>query len=90
MCNCETKLASYDSAIADCQHALTYDTEDPMAHYALGLAYMYKAKQSGNLGVVSAARDQFAEMVRLNPDLAEAEFAKKNIVTLDGVLRASR
>lgn len=90
MCNCETKLGSYDAAIGDCQKALTYDSEDPMAHYALGLAYMYKAKQTGRMEAVSAARDQFSEMIRLNPDLAEAEYAKKNIVTLDGVLRSVR
>ncbi|HML18794.1 MAG TPA: tetratricopeptide repeat protein [Bryobacteraceae bacterium] len=90
MCNCETKLGSYDSAIGDCQKALTYDSEDPLAHYALGLAYMYKAKQTGRMEAVSAARDQFSEMVRLNPDLAEAEYAKKNIATLDGVLRSPR
>lgn len=90
MCNCETKLGGYDSAIADCQKALAYDSEDPMAHYALGLAYMYKAKQTGKLEVASAARDQFSEMVRLNPDLAEADYAKKNIATLDSVLRAGR
>ncbi|HEY1755503.1 MAG TPA: tetratricopeptide repeat protein [Bryobacteraceae bacterium] len=88
MCNCETKLGSYDSAISDCQKALGYDSEDPMAHYALGLAYMFKAKQTGAMEVVTAARDQFSTMVRLNPDLAEAEIARKNIATLDGVLRS--
>jgi tetratricopeptide (TPR) repeat protein len=86
LCNSETKLGDYDSAIADCQKALAYDSQDPLAHYALGLAYMYKAKQTGKLEVASAARGQFSEMVLLNPDLAEAEYAKKNIVTLDGVL----
>ncbi len=88
ICNCETKLGSYDSAISDCQKSLGYDSEDPMAHYALGLAYMYKAKQTGAMEVVTAARDQFLTMVRLNPDLAESVIAKKNIATLDGVLQA--
>ena len=90
MCNCETKLGNYDGAIADCQRALTYDAQDPMAHYALGLAYMYKAKQTGGLEVASAARAQFSEMVQLNPDLAEAEYAKKNIATLDRALASAR
>jgi len=90
LCNCETKLGQYDAAIADCQRAIAYDQQDPMAHYALGLAYMFKAKQTGRLEVASAARDQFSEMVRLNPDLAESEYAKKNISTLDGVLRSGR
>ncbi len=90
MCNCETKVGNFDSAIADCQRALTYDSQDPMAHYALGLAYMYKAKQTGGLEVASAARAQFSEMVQLNPDLAEAEYAKKNIATLDRALASAR
>lgn len=89
MCNCKTKTGDYDGAITDCQKALSYDSQDPMSHYALGLAYMYKAKQTGRMEVVSAARDQFAQMVQINPDLAEAEYAKKNITTLDGVLKAA-
>jgi len=89
MCNCKTKLNDYDSAISDCERALSYDAQDPMTHYALGLAYMYKARQTGRLEVASAARDQFADMVQLNPDLAEAEYAKKNIATLDGVLKSA-
>lgn len=89
LCNCKTKLADYDGAISDCQKALAYDGQDPLSHYALGLAYMYKARQSGRMETVSAARGQFAEMIQLNPDLAEAEYARKNIATLDGVLKTA-
>ena len=90
LCNSETKLTHYDTAIGQCQKALSYDAQDPLSHYALGLAYMYKAKQTGSMESVTAARDQFEQMLRLNPDLAEAEYARKNIASLDGVLRSAR
>ena len=43
ICDCEHKLNNFDSAIAYCQKALTYDMKDPYAHYALGLSYLQKA-----------------------------------------------
>src|ERR1035441_6961265 len=33
ICECERKAANLDTAIADCQKALTYDAKDPFAHY---------------------------------------------------------
>jgi len=89
LCDSENRLTSYDAAIADCQRALRYDPQDPLAHYALGLAYMYKARQTDSREFASAARGQFSEMVRLNPDLAEAAYAKKNIANLDAALGAA-
>ncbi len=90
MCNCETKLGRYEAAIADCQKALSYDEQDPMAHYALGLAYMHQAQQTGRLEIAAAARDQFEAMLRLNPDLAESSYAKTNVAALDAALRSAR
>src|ERR1035437_4163785 len=50
MCECERKAAKLDTAIADCQKALTYDAKDPFAHYTLGLAFMTKAVNTGSVG----------------------------------------
>jgi len=35
----------------------------------------------------AAARGHFQKVLDLNPDLAEAEFAKKNIQSIDAALR---
>jgi tetratricopeptide (TPR) repeat protein/uncharacterized caspase-like protein len=79
ICDCERQLKNFDAAIRYCQTSLTYDSGDPYAHYALGLSYMRKADSTGDLAGLSPALRHFQEMVAINPDMAEAQFAKQNI-----------
>ena len=89
ICDCQRKLKNYDAAIANCQKALNYDPEDPYIHYALGLVYAYKAQATSSIETLSAARQHFAAMLKLNSDMAEAEYARKNIASIDAALKGN-
>ena len=87
ICDCQRKLSNYDAAISSCQRALSYDPEDPYVHYALGLVYARKAQATGQIETLPASRQHFAAMLKLNSDMAEAEYARKNIANIDAALK---
>ncbi len=87
MCECERKTSNLDAAIADCQKALTYDSKDPFAHYNLGLAFMTKAINTGSIAELDPAVQHFQRMLEINPDIAEAANAKKNIANIQQFLK---
>ncbi len=87
ICDCQRKLSNYDAAIANCQRALTYDADDPYVHYALGLVYARKAQATGSIETLPAARQHFLAMLKLNSQMSEAEFARKNIASIDAALQ---
>ena len=90
MCECERKAANLDTAIADCQKALTYDAKDPFAHYELGLAFMTKAKNTGSVAELDPALQHFQRTLDLNPDMEEASLARKNIASIQQYLKQPR
>src|SRR5206468_1802126 len=69
MCECERKTGNLDTAIADCQKALTYDGRDPWAHYGLGLSLMMKFNQTHSIDVLDPALRHFQQMLEINPDM---------------------
>ncbi len=87
ICDSERKLKNYDSAITFCRRSLNYAPDDPFVHYALGLCYMRKAEASGVVEMLPAARKHFTAMLALNSDLAEAEYARKNIASIEAALQ---
>ena len=87
ICECERKASNLDAAIADCQKALTYDAKDPFAHYTLGLAFMTKAIKTGSVAELDPALQHFEQMLAINPDMAEAAIAKKNIANIQQFLK---
>ncbi|MBI1899161.1 MAG: tetratricopeptide repeat protein [Acidobacteria bacterium] len=87
LCDSERKLSHFDRAIEYCQQALAYDRGDPYVHYALALAYARKAEQTGSIENLPAARKHFAAMLEINAEMSEAEYAKKNIASIDALLR---
>ncbi len=87
ICDCERSLANFDSAIASCQKSLTYDSKDPYAHYALGLSYMRKAVDTGSIAELDPALRHFQQMLEINPDLSEADYARKNIASIQTALQ---
>jgi tetratricopeptide (TPR) repeat protein len=87
MCECERKTANLDAAIADCQRALAFDGKDPFAHYNLGLAFMTKAINSGSIAELDPAVQHFQRMLEINPDIAEAANARKNIANIQQFLK---
>ncbi|HLJ47006.1 MAG TPA: tetratricopeptide repeat protein [Bryobacteraceae bacterium] len=90
MCDCERRIGQYDAAISDCQRSLAYDSQDAQTHYLIALAYEHKAKATGKVEVAAAARAHFQTMLDINPDLAEADNARRNIQILDSALRAAQ
>jgi tetratricopeptide (TPR) repeat protein len=87
MCECERKTSNLDAAIADCQKALTYDSKDPFAHYVLGLAFMTKAINTSSIAEFDPAIQHFQQMLEINPDIAEAANARKNIANIQQFLK---
>ena len=86
LCDSERKLKYFDRAIGNCQRALSYDPDDPYAHYSLALAFASQAKQTGNCGMLAAALQNFRSVVASAPDLQEAGYARQNIGNIEKAL----
>ena len=87
ICNSQYKLGDFNAAVASCQHALRYDSQDPDAHYVLGLSFMARAKKAGSIEPLPAARQHFRAALEANPNLTESEYARKNIAFIDTIVR---
>jgi tetratricopeptide (TPR) repeat protein len=90
ICDAQRKLSNFDAAIQSCQRSLGYDPEDPYVHYALGLCYARKAQALGSIELLPAARKHFLAMLKINSDIAEAEFARKNLASIEAALAQVR
>ena len=90
ICDCQRKLSNWDTAIENCQKALSYTPDDPYVHYALGLIYARRAQATGNVENLPAARQHFVAMLKINSDMSEAEYARKNIASIDAALQAKQ
>jgi len=90
ICDCERNLSHFDIAISYCQKSLTYDAKDPYAHYALGLSYMRKAVESGSIAELDPALRHFQQMLEINPDLSEADYARQNIANIKKAIAEGR
>jgi tetratricopeptide (TPR) repeat protein len=86
LCDCEQRVNNYDAAIAYCQKALNYDSKDPFAHFALGLAFMKKAVNGNSVAELVPARKHFQEVIAINPDLDESNYARKNLSNIQAYL----
>jgi tetratricopeptide (TPR) repeat protein len=88
LCDCEYLQKQYDSAIGYCQKSLTYNSQDPFAHYELGLSFMHKAVETGNIATLGPAMVHFQEVLAINPDMDEAKLAQQNISAIQKALQA--
>ncbi|MCZ2154757.1 MAG: tetratricopeptide repeat protein [Bryobacterales bacterium] len=82
ICDSHRKLNQFSQAIEACGEALRYDSQDPFTHYVLGLSYARQAVATNDRKLCAPAIEQFEAMLELNPDLEEADFARKNIQNL--------
>jgi tetratricopeptide (TPR) repeat protein len=90
LCDCERKLSNFSAAIEYCRQSLVFDPEDPYVHYALGLSYARLAQATGSIENLPAARKHFLSMLRINSDMEEAKYARKNIASIDAVLQGQK
>ncbi|MGB9456258.1 MAG: tetratricopeptide repeat protein [Bryobacteraceae bacterium] len=89
LCDSERMLNQFDTAIAYCQKALTYDPSDPFAHFGLALSYTSKAQATGAVEPLIPARKHFAETIALDPYMPESERAKKYIAKIDSLMASA-
>jgi tetratricopeptide (TPR) repeat protein len=82
LCDSEKRLKHYDTAIKFCQRSLSYSPQDPFAHYAIGLTYMYRAQANQSVADLDLARDHLRQMIVINPDMDEAKNATANIANI--------
>jgi len=87
--DCERLLSNPDAAIDYYLKSLSFDPEDPLVHYASGLAYYRKAEITQSAATLPEARKHFETMLKLNSDLTQAQTAKKYIAAINATL-ASR
>jgi tetratricopeptide (TPR) repeat protein len=89
LCDCERLLNHFDNAIKYCQCALTYDLHDPFSHYALAISFVdkYNALALKDVGLLVAARKHFNSVIELNPHIEQASASKRDIASIDTVLR---
>jgi tetratricopeptide (TPR) repeat protein/uncharacterized caspase-like protein len=87
LCDCDRKSGNYDAAIKYCQQSLSYDSQDPFAHFALGASYMHKANDTDSTAELDPALKHFHAVIAINPDLDEAKMARKNIATIQQALQ---
>ena len=88
ICDCQYLSKQYDAAILACQKSLSYYSQDPFAHYDLGLAYLHKADVSDNPADLAPALQHLRQVIAINPDLDQAKTAQKNIVMIQQALAA--
>jgi tetratricopeptide (TPR) repeat protein len=86
LCDCDRMLGNYANAIRYCQRSITYDKQDPIAHFALGLVYMGHAEATGSIETLPAARKHFNELLKINDAIAEARYARENLGAIDEAL----
>ncbi len=88
LCDSERNQAHFELAVGYCQKSLSYDPNDPYAHYALALCYARLAQANGSLETLSAAAKHFRAMLDLNGDIEEAKYARANLKSIDALLAA--
>jgi tetratricopeptide (TPR) repeat protein len=86
ICDCERYLNNYESSVSYCVKALSYDKDNPYAHFALALAYLHKAVAGKEAGALDPALRHFQQVVAINPDMDEAKLAAQNIAEIEKAL----
>ena len=86
LCNSEWMQRQLDSAIRDCNTALTYMPNDLFANYELGVIYSEKFNQVNQVSMLAAAKTHFDAAIAANPDANEADRARKYVKNIDTVL----
>ena len=86
--DCERLLSNPDAAIDYYLKSLSFDPEDPLVHYASGLAYYRKAEITQSAATLPEARKHFEAMLKLNSDLSQAQTAKKYLAAINATLAA--
>ena len=90
LCDCERHLARLDEAVGSCQKSLSYDPNDALTHYVLGMTYAVEANQKKSIELANVARSHFEKMLSINADLDESSKAKQMIANIDSAIKAAQ
>ena len=90
LCDSEKRLKHYDRAIEFCQKSLSYDPQDPFAHYALGLSYAYRFNVNNSFADLDPALQHLKQMIEINPDMEEAKNATATIASIQQTIASSQ
>jgi tetratricopeptide (TPR) repeat protein len=88
--DCERLLSQPDPAVEFYLKALSYDPQDAQIHYGLGLALYRKAEITQSAATLPEARKHFQAMLTINPDLVQAEKARKYLAMIDATLQGTQ
>ena len=88
MCLCEQKLGNLLRAREYCDRALKYDSRDPIARFVSGNVYRDLFNSTDRCDYLISARENYAKMVSLNEDIAEARNARSYLEQIDSILPA--
>lgn len=81
---------SYNEAISEYRAVLAIDPHEPDIHYWLGRTYLARSHRSGSPQDVTAARDEFEQELKLNPQQASAAYEIGEIDRTRGQLNSAR
>ena len=86
LCDSEFLQKHLDTAIRDCNTALTYMPNDLFTNFRLGVIYSAKFNEHNEVGLLAAAKNHFDAAIAANPDAQEAENARKIVKRIDTAL----
>jgi tetratricopeptide (TPR) repeat protein len=86
LCECEDKLGTFQRAIDYCQRAIKYDPNEPYARFLLGNVYRDHFNVTKSKDDLILARNNYAKMVEINPDLEWSRNAKNYLEQIDRLL----
>jgi len=90
MCLCEQKLGNPQRAREYCERGLKYDPKDPIARFLVGNIYRDLYNRTDRCEYLVSARDNYAVMIKLNPDLVEAKNARDYVDQIGAILPSLR
>lgn len=86
LCDGETKMGRFARALNYCKNAITADSKDPMAYYLLGHVHRDMFARSKARDELLLARDNYQQVIALNPDLEIAKNARNYLDQIQALL----
>jgi tetratricopeptide (TPR) repeat protein len=86
LCECEEKLGNFQRAKDYCQRAIKYDPNEPFARFLLGNVYRDLFNRTKSRDDLLSARDNYAKMVQINPNLELSRNAQNYVDQIDRLL----
>jgi tetratricopeptide (TPR) repeat protein len=86
LCISESKVGNPRRAREYCQRALSYQPDDPIAHFLLGNVNRDLFNVEQTCEYLVAARNSYTTMIKLNADLEESRHAKDYVEQITAIL----